>query len=236
MYSKSSALDAKSNPGFMTVQNRVAKAQKIEAILADYLGKPIQNAKILDVGCGNGAISDYFAKNNEVFAIDLVDQRTDPFKSNSVHFLKYVDHKIPLESQSFDIVISNHVLAYIGEKNSHVEELARLLKPGGIIYFATPNRLFPVEPHFGVPFLHYLPTRIFNRVMKKLGLFRENVFLTNSFELRRLLKQWGLDPIDYTPRVIKFGQRFGMQSRDLSWLPDWISLLSPTLIMIALKK
>jgi len=187
MFGHSSTADAKNNPGFMTVGNRESKARRIDAILQDYSGNKIEGKDILDVGCGSGAIADYFAAKNQVTGIDVVDQRTEEFKMGRFKFLQLDGPILPFRDESFDIVISNHVLAYIKDKDSHFRELARILRPGGIIYIATPNRYFPIDPHYKFPLLHYLPASIYNWIMKKIGLYREDVFFTSLTEISQKL-------------------------------------------------
>ena len=47
----------------------------IEAVLKDYLEHPVEGMITLDIGCGNGGISDYFSMKNSHFAVD-VEERT----------------------------------------------------------------------------------------------------------------------------------------------------------------
>ena len=58
---------------FVSTQDRLAKAKKIECVLKDFLAADrIENKKILDIGCGTGEISDFFAGPNQVYCVDLV--------------------------------------------------------------------------------------------------------------------------------------------------------------------
>lgn len=57
----------------------------------------------------------------------------------------------------FDVVFSNSVIEHVGGKenqNKFVEEVRRV---GRSYWVQTPNKYFPVEPHFLLPFFQFLP-------------------------------------------------------------------------------
>ncbi len=57
----------------------------------------------------------------------------------------------------FDIVFSNSVIEHVGDKEAQ-ESMAREITRVGKRYFVqTPNRYFPLEPHFLFPFYQFLP-------------------------------------------------------------------------------
>jgi ubiquinone/menaquinone biosynthesis C-methylase UbiE len=138
---------------------RAAKAQKIVHLLRGRV--PLEGAKVLEIGTGSGVIAGTLQKqvgmDGEVWAVDVVDQRLD---RDAVQFLPVADTKLPFPDASFNLVISNHVIEHVGEtsaQDDHVREIARVLRPGGSLYLAMPNRWAPVEPHFKLPFLSWLP-------------------------------------------------------------------------------
>lgn len=47
---------------------------------------------------------------------------------------------LPLADASFDVVLSFDVFEHISESDGHLEEILRVLKPGGSYLFATPNK------------------------------------------------------------------------------------------------
>jgi SAM-dependent methyltransferase len=140
--------------------SRRRKARKIAAILET--DRPLIGLRVLDVGTGAGVIAQSLAEivgeRGEVHSVDVVDVRvgTDGYE---FHLADGV--KLPFPDDSFDVVISNHCIEHTGgraEQELHVRELGRVLRTGGTGYLAVPNRWGPLEPHFKLPGLSWLPT------------------------------------------------------------------------------
>jgi len=139
---------------------RLPKAEKIAALLKlDSIART--RLRLLEIGTGSGVIAHYFATRPEflceVDAVDVLDQRqvVEGYRYQTV-----TDVELPFGDGSFDIVISNHVIEHVGradEQLAHLRAIARVLKPAGVVYLATPNRWQPVEPHFRLMFLSWLP-------------------------------------------------------------------------------
>jgi methyltransferase family protein len=66
----------------------------------------------------------------------------------------------PFSDERFDVVFSNSLIEHLGSEQRQrvfAAEVRRLSKSG---YFVqTPNKWFPIEPHFLAPFVHLLPER-----------------------------------------------------------------------------
>lgn len=128
--------------------DRSKKARMISAILEDHLNQKIVNLRTLDIGCGNGGISDYFSNHNEHYAVDIKDQRDNG--GGGYQFFLVGSEYLPFENEFFDVVISNHVIEHVSDHGRHLGEIRRVLKPGGVVYMATPNRSSPImEGHVG---------------------------------------------------------------------------------------
>lgn len=128
--------------------DRQRKAQMIEAILADYLAVPLRGYKILDIGSGNGGISEYLNAHNEVFSVDVQDVRVN--SDNGIPFVQVPDEHLPFEDNLFDIVLSHHVIEHVEDQGLHLNEIRRVLTNDGICYLATPNKSSPImEGHLG---------------------------------------------------------------------------------------
>lgn len=68
----------------------------------------------------------------------------------------YDGRRIPEADQAFDLAICNSVLEHVvpAERAQLVSELHRVAKH---VYVQTPAKSFPIEPHFLIPFLQWLP-------------------------------------------------------------------------------
>ena len=117
--------------------NRTLKALRIEIFLEDALKESIQKKKILDVGSGNGDISEYFSAKNNQYSIDVKDIRRN--KDAKVIFFQ-IPSDCRFKDDFFDIVTSSHVIEHIKNQELQLDEIHRVLKPNGVGYLGTPNR------------------------------------------------------------------------------------------------
>ena len=130
--------------------DRFRKARMIEAFLEDALACEIRDLKILDVGCGNGQISDHFSERNDVHSVDVTDKRrTDPARYS---FTLIENETLPFGDGFFDVVLSHHVIEHVQDQRLHLAEIARVVKDPGVVYLGCPNGGSPfMAGHVGNP-------------------------------------------------------------------------------------
>jgi ubiquinone/menaquinone biosynthesis C-methylase UbiE len=54
---------------------------------------------------------------------------------------------LPFADSSFDRTFVNEVLEHISDEGQTLNELRRVLRPGGVLIVISPNRRFPFEGH-----------------------------------------------------------------------------------------
>ena len=108
----------------------------------------LSGRQVLDVGCGGGILAEAMARAGaEVCGIDLSDQA---LKVAQLHLL---ESRLPVRYEAvsaedlagrsagqFDVITCMELLEHVPEPASTVAACARLLKPGGRVFFSTINR------------------------------------------------------------------------------------------------
>ena len=136
---------------------------------------------------------------------------------------------LPFEDASFDVVVSNHVVEHVGDRADqqvHLDELRRVLRPGGIGYIATPTRWALIEPHFKVPLLSWPPRSMRDRYLRLTG--RGKVYNVDPFgprEIRAALDQAGLawhdKTLDALDELVRVENPTG-PAKLLAAAPNWV--------------
>ena len=81
--------------------------------------------------------------------------------------------KIEAKDKSFDIVFSNSVIEHVGSFEDQRQMADEVRRVGKRYFVQTPNKYFPLEPHFLFPLFQFLPLSIRVRLLQnfKLGWF-----------------------------------------------------------------
>ncbi len=111
---------------------------------------------ILDVGCGVGATACYLARtyNCRVLGVDLREpmvalssERAQKLGvADLVEFRVADARELPFDDATFDVVLCESVVTFIEDKQQVVNELARVVKPGGYVGFNEEMWLEPPPP------------------------------------------------------------------------------------------
>ncbi len=159
----------------------------------------VSKKRILDIGFGNGIILGAFSKKGAIMTGIEVDEtlRTiakEYLDENNILGDLYIHDGLilPFEDNSFDYVFSTSVLEHVDNPDIFLKEANRVLKSGGKMYLAFPNRFAFRDSHSGVYFLGYLPHFFADKLLSFLGkgsLKNWNLHFLSYFTLLRIIKR-----------------------------------------------
>lgn len=189
------------------VTGRQRKAQTALCVLRDVLGADVARSRLLNVGSSSGIMDAVFATAfGEVIGIDIdegaVAHARENFRRDNLRFELGDGLDIPFPEASFDVLVCSQVYEHVPDQPRLMAELERVLRPGGVCYFAATNRFIVMEPHFRLPLLSWLPPRLADAYMRMTGKGRRYYERMRSYRgLRRLVARF--DVIDYTAVVLE---------------------------------
>lgn len=197
-------------------------------------GSPIptglEGCRVLDLGCGTGRdvylLSKLVGSHGHVIGVDMTEDQLDVaqrhigsqmsrfgFAEPNVSFQHGMIEDLGalgLEDNSIDVVVSNCVINLSTDKQSVFEEIFRVLKPGGELYFSdvfsdrripevlTKDRIFVGECLGGA-----LYTEDFRRLMEKVGFVDHRVVSTSAIELKDPVVESMAGMIDFKSLTVR---------------------------------
>lgn len=151
-------------------------ARQILGTVASDLGKPVTELIVLDIGCGYGHTALALAKQvKQIVGIEpcaeparIAQQQQQQEQASNAGF-----HHATLEGwtteQRFDLIILDNVLEHLHDQPGALRRIDELLAPGGVLYLLVPNKYWPMEVHYHLPFLGWLPLEFANAYLKLTG-------------------------------------------------------------------
>jgi SAM-dependent methyltransferase len=132
--------------------DRVAGKPSVKRHFTDLVGPQLSaEDRVLDFGCGPGA----FLSATSPFCASIVgadisrgfiDASRDLIKRRDIDNASVVHvggNGLPFASESFDTVLCIDVLHHLEVTSAALEEIRRVLKPGGVLYILEPNQMNP---------------------------------------------------------------------------------------------
>jgi SAM-dependent methyltransferase len=183
---------------------RSGQERRLKLILGA-AGKRIQG-RVLENGCGVGIyLSRLLDQSSQAIGLEYDLPRAREAHRIAAQVINAAGELLPLPSSTFDFILSHEVLEHVQDDRACVEEMVRILRPGGRIAIFVPNRGYPFETHgiywrgeykFGnIPLVNYLPRSFRDRLAPHVRVY-------SSWGLEKLFS--GL-PVHFVERQIIFG-------------------------------
>jgi len=156
---------------------------------------PLKEATVLDVGCGSGGY---------VFGIEKYVKKVvgvEPYKPG---YQQALENKKRFKSQAqfvnelienydtnerFDLVINLSCVEHMPRVEDSFKRVLSLMNKGGIIYLTAPNKWWPIEQHYKLPFLSMLPLPLANlyvRITGKADSYEDCSYFKSYFGMRKI--------------------------------------------------
>jgi 2-polyprenyl-3-methyl-5-hydroxy-6-metoxy-1,4-benzoquinol methylase len=175
---------------------------------------------VLDVGCSWGCLAFAVATQSrtasvvgldlEKEALDLglavkASQLVDTTISEKVSFVQGSSEGLPFADGTFDVIVCNTVIEHVLDVERSLDEMYRVLKPGGALYLYAPNYLWPREPHLGIwipPLGPKWVVKAIARLATKDPSFVDHLQFVHPFRLERFFRRRGMRFTNlYTRRI-----------------------------------
>ncbi len=159
------------NDGIMTYSMwQYEKGEETIKFYLDYLSKDemFRDKEILDIGCGAGGKSLYYAScgAKKVIGVDIVEkyeqESSDLAKQlhlqEKFQFFLADASSLPFADESFDTIIMNDAMEHVAEPEKVLTEVMRVLKKGGNVFINFPPYNHPFGAHLSdvifIPWVH----------------------------------------------------------------------------------
>lgn len=146
---------------------------------------------ILDVGAGSGAALERFNETNPIVAVDLNPLTGGWLDRPTVSVVMGDGTSLPFQDGEFPVAFSNSVIEHV-PRALHKAFASEIARVSDRYFVQTPNRYFPIEPHYQFPLFQFLPRRVRRALNRRFTLGWqgkgqwEEITLLSARDLRRL--------------------------------------------------
>jgi SAM-dependent methyltransferase len=110
-----------------------------------FAARLVAGKRVLDAGCGSGyGSAELAATARSVIGLDVspdaVGFATQFYRSPNLSFVEGSCASLPIAPQSIDLVVAFEVIEHIADWQAFLQEVQRVLAPGGRLVLSTPNK------------------------------------------------------------------------------------------------
>ena len=228
-----------------------AFARQVVETTRPWLSKPVGDLDVLDIGSGYGHTAEALARVcRSVIGLEpsapLVEAARERARTETIANLSFIRGGVEtLTSESaFDLIVLDNVYEHLPDQAGALDRIDAALRPGGVLYLLVPNRAWPIEAHYRLPGLSWLPLRWANTYLRWSGRgsdYEDASYAPTYFGLRRMLRQktdWRFEftlPGERAATVAgsPWHYRAGMWMIE-HWPALWV--ISKSLLVVAVKR
>jgi hypothetical protein len=148
--------------------------------------RPKPGETILDIGSADGKFWSTYMPPGALQGVHMLSCDLDPSGGPRPGFIVANALRLPFADKSIDIAFSNSVLEHVGPAVAQARYASEIRRVAKRYFVQVPNRDFPIEPHYFIPFMQYLPNRAQLWISKVLVGAPEEIHLPNYTTLRSL--------------------------------------------------
>lgn len=148
-------------------RQRFEGTRRVALGLRSALGESTNNLQIVDIGCGAGTQTHLWAADgHRAHGIDISAPLIDLARERAAHmkldatFEVCSANQLNIRDESVDVVLVSELLEHLVEWEPCVNEALRILRPGGVVYLSTTNRLCPIQQEFTLPAYSWYPASL----------------------------------------------------------------------------
>ena len=229
----------------------------IQAMLLRALGWPQRPLHVADIGCGAGTQCRLWAsQGHAVFGADINEaliglaRKRAQQDSLEIAFSVASATALPWDDATMDVCIAPELLEHVADWPACLAEMVRVLKPGGVLYVSTSNKLCPYQEEFTLPLYSWYPGWLKRRFEHLARTTRPELagYATypavnwfTFYGLRRHLGRQGLRCMDRFDMMdlSQHGRLAGMAVRILRKLPPlrWLGhVVTPYTVLLGIKQ
>ncbi len=220
-------------------------------------GAWVSGLEVADIGCGAGTQCMLWARdghhthgldiNAELIALGNERARTAALRMD---LRVGTATSLPWDSASMDVCIAPELLEHVPDWRQCLREFARILRPGGVAYMSTSNKLCPVQDEYDLPLYSWYPAAL-KRHYERLAVTTRPELVSHAqypavnwftfHGLRQALREEGFEPVldrfdlidlSQQPRAIAALLRGARSVPPLRWVGQ---LVTPYTVALAFR-
>lgn len=176
--------------------------QHVLSMLTEEEQIQLRPLRILNVGCGLCQILQRISPDHDFVGVDIdarsVEACRQRYENLSARFEPCEPYGLPFADESFDVVFATEVVEHTLDPQRWLNELVRVLKPGGRLQLSTPN--------YGEPVLPLVESTLLELIARRQGFTRKGLHPTkfSAARLAQLLNSAGLwsVKVERTPALL----------------------------------